>query len=262
MGSAGSTGSAQTAFMPVAQDISLRDIARAIAAGWRDYRRYPVFGLFFAAIFVAAGLFLVYALSSRSEWAWLIPAAAGFPILAPFAAAGLYEVSRRIESGEPISWRPVLGAMRGRGDDQLPVLGVLAFVFFAFWVIIAHTIFGAFLGLNGLGADPFTVLTSPAGLAMLAVGSAVGALLAFTFFAMTVVSMPMLVEREVDFISAIIVSFRVVRANLAAMLAWALFVATALFAAMVPLFLGLLLVLPVLGHTTWHLYRRATEASA
>lgn len=254
-------GSTQVAFMPVANNLALADLGRALAAGWHDFRRFPLPGLLFAGIFAAAGLFLLFALKSRSEWAWLVPAAAGFPILAPFAAAGLYEVSRRIETGEPIGWRPVLGAVRGRGDDQLPVLGMLAFVFFAFWVIIAHTVFGVFLGPNGLGADPLAALTSQAGIAMLCVGGAIGAVLAFTFFAMTVVSMPMLVDREVDFITAIIVSFRVVRANMRTMLVWAAFVASVLFAAMAPLFLGLLLVLPVLGHATWHLYRRATDVS-
>lgn len=252
----------QAAFMPIATDLAIGDLGRALGAGWRDFRRYPSYGLFFAAIFVIAGLFLLFALSSRSEWAWLIPSAAGFPILAPFAAAGLYEISRRIETGEAISWRPVFGAVRGRGDDQLPVLGMLAFVFFAFWVIIAHTIFGAVLGPDGLGPDPLAVLSTQAGMIMLAIGSAAGGLLAYTFFAMTVVSMPMLVDREIDFISAIIVSFRVVRANFAIMLAWAAIVAVALFVAIVPMFLGLLLVLPVLGHATWHLYRRTTGASA
>lgn len=252
----------QVASMPVAGDLSIADLGQALAAGWRDFRAQPAYGLFFSAIFVGAGWFLFLVLKDRASLAWLIPTSVGFPILAPFAAAGLYEVSRRLETGEPLSWRPVLGAVRGRGDDQLPVLGVLAFVFFAFWVIIAHTIFGVLMGPSGFSGEPLTVLASQQGLVMLAVGSAVGAVLAFTFFAMTVVSMPMLVDREVDFVSAIIVSFRVVRANLFTMLVWAAFVAVALFAAMVPLLLGLLVVLPLLGHATWHLYRRATIASA
>lgn len=252
----------QVASMPVASDLSIADLGRALAAGWRDFRAQSAYGLFFSAIFVGAGWFLFLVLKDRESLVWLILAMAGFPMLAPFAAAGLYEVSRRLESGEPVRLKPVLSAVRGRGDDQLPVLGMIAFVFFAFWVIIAHTIFGVFLGLNGLGADTLTVLASGPGIAMLCVGSGVGAILAFTFFAMTVISMPLLIDREADFISAIIVSFRVVRANLTVMLAWGLFVAVALFAAMLPLFLGLFLVLPLLGHATWHLYRRAAGASA
>lgn len=249
----------QAAAMPVASDLTIGDLFRALGAGWRDYRTRPTCGLFFSGIFVAAGLFLFFVLDGRSDMAWLIPAAAGFPILAPFAAAGLYEVSRRIQSGEPIRWASILTAVRGRGDDQLPLMGVIAFVVFSFWVIIAHGIFGIFLGESGLGANWLETLGSGPGLAMLVVGSLVGGAMAFAFFSMTVISFPMLIDREVDFISATIVSVRFVRSNLAVMLFWAAMVAVSVFAAMIPLFLGLLVVLPVLGHATWHLYRRAVD---
>lgn len=249
----------QFASIPVASDLRIGDLGHALAAGSRDFIKHPLSGLFFSGIFVVAGIFLLTVLKDRSGMAWLIPAAAGFPILAPFAAAGLYEVSRRIERDEPITWKPILTAVRGRGDDQLPFMGVIAFVIFAFWVILAHGIFGMFLGESGLGANPLATLLTGPGIAMLIVGGALGAIVAFAFFAMTVVSLPMLVDQRVDFISAIIVSFRVVRSNFAMMLVWAAFVAIALFAAMLPMFLGLLVVLPILGHATWHLYRRATK---
>ena len=249
----------QMASMPVAQDLGIGDLGRALAAGTHDFIKHPLCGLFFAGIFVVAGIFLVTVLNDRSGMAWLIPAAAGFPILAPFAAAGLYEVSRRAESGEPITWIPILTAVRGRGDDQLPFMGVLSFVIFGFWVILAHAIFGMFLGDSSIGADPVAALMSGPGIAMLVVGGAVGAIVAFAYFAMTVTSLPMLVDKHVDFISAIIVSFRVVRSNFTILLLWAAFVAIALFAAMLPLFIGLFLVLPVLAHATWHLYRRCID---
>lgn len=253
-----STAQPQFASMPIAQDLSIGDLGRALAAGTRDFFKHPLCGLFFSGIFVAAGIFLFTVLNDRAGMAWLIPAAAGFPILAPFAAAGLYEVSRRQGLGEPITWWPILTAVRGRGDDQLPFMGVLSFVIFGFWVIIAHAIFGMFLGDSSIGTNPMGVLMSGPGIAMLTFGGIVGAIIAFAYFAMTVMSLPMLVDRHVDFISAIIVSFRVVRNNFFVMLVWAAFVAIALFAAMLPLFLGLFLVLPILGHATWHLYRRAT----
>jgi uncharacterized membrane protein len=252
----------QMASMPVADDLRLSDLGRALAAGTRDFVKHPLCGLFFSGIFVVAGIFLFSVLNDRSGMAWLIPAAAGFPILAPFAAAGLYEVSRREGLGEPITWMPVLTAVRGRGDDQLPFMGVLSFVIFGFWVILAHAIFGMFLGDSSIGVDPVAALMSGPGIAMLVIGGAVGAIVAFAYFAMTVTSLPMLVDKHVDFISAIIVSFRVVRSNFIVMLVWAAFVAVALFAAMLPLFLGLFVVLPILAHATWHLYRRATLASA
>lgn len=240
----------------IASDLGLKDLFAALAAGWRDFIAHPKFGLFFAAIFVGGGLGLAYFLFSRGEVFWLIPATAGFPLLAPFAAAGLYEISRRREAQMPISWEPVLGAVRA-GDGQLPVMGMIAFVIFSFWVILAHAVFGIFLGPADLGADPLATLTSVEGLSMLLVGSIVGGIVALFLFAIMVVSLPMIIDREVDFITAIVVSVKCVTTNLLTMLVWAVMVAALLFIAMLPAFAGLFLVLPLLGHATWHLYRRA-----
>jgi uncharacterized membrane protein len=158
-------------------------------------------------------------------------------------------------------WRAVLGALKGHGDDQILSMGVIVFVAFSFWMIVAHAIFAIFMAQSGLGAsgggESLAAFLTPAGLMMLAVGSAVGAVMAFAFYAMTVISLPMLVERKVDFLTAIIASIKVVRGNLAVMLGWAAIIAALLFAAMIPAFLGLMVALPVLGHATWHLYRRA-----
>jgi uncharacterized membrane protein len=255
-----STGEhAQIAPATVASDLRLADLRAALAAGWRDFRTYPAFGLFFAAIYVGAGMFLYFALFSRGEIGWLVPAAAGFPILAPFVAVGLYEVSRRREAGLPMSWGAILGALRGRGDDQILSMGVIVFVAFAFWLMVAHGIFAIFLSGSGMGTESIEFLRTETGIIMLAVGSVVGALMALAFYAITVVSLPMLVDRDVDFITAIIVSLATMRSNGFVLLAWAVMIAVALFVAMIPLFLGLLVVLPVLGHATWHLYRRAVD---
>jgi uncharacterized membrane protein len=110
-----------------------------------------------------------------------------------------------------------------------------------------------------MGRDPVAAILTPAGLAMIGVGSAVGALMAFAFYAMTVISLPLLVERKVDFLTAIIASLAVVRRNFAVMLGWAAIIAVLLFAAMLPGFVGLMVALPVLGHATWHLYERAVD---
>ncbi len=248
---------AQIAPVTVASDLGLADLRAAISAGWRDFTAYPLFGLFFAGIYVGAGLFLLYALIAWGEAAWLIPAAAGFPLVAPFIAVGLYEVSRRAEAGLPLRWRAVLGALRGRGDEQILSMGVILFVAFGFWIMIAHGIFAIFVSSSGAGSESLQFLGTATGIAMLAVGSLVGALMALAFYSITVVSLPMLVDRDVDFITAIIVSLGTIRSNAAVMLGWAVLIAIALFIAMIPLFLGLLVVLPVLGHATWHLYRRA-----
>lgn len=255
----GSANQAQIAPVTVAKDLGWADLKAALAAGWADFRACPAFGVFFAGVYVAAGLFLYFALFNRGEVAWLVPAAAGFPLLAPFVAVGLYEVSRRREAGLPMSWGAVLGALRGRGDEQIVSMGALVFVAFGFWLMIAHGIFAVFLAESGIGTESLALFATTAGMMMLVVGGAVGAVLAWAFYAVTVVSLPMLVHREVDFLTAIIVSLAVVRSNPLTMLIWAAVIAITLFAAMLPAFLGLLVVLPVLGHATWHLYRRAVS---
>ena len=256
------TRQAPVAPVAVARDLSAADLRAALAAGWRDFCSAPVFGLFFGGFYVAAGLFLGLALMRWGEMAWLIPAAAGFPLLAPFVAVGLYEVSRRLEAGEALSWRAVLGALGGRGDEQILSMGVIVFVAFGFWLIVAHSIFAIFMAESGLGGESLALFVTPAGLAMLAVGSLVGGVMALAFYAITVVSLPMLVDREVDFLTAIIVSLATVRSNRPVMLGWAVLIAVLLTVALVPLFLGLLVALPVLGHATWHLYRRAVPTAS
>jgi uncharacterized membrane protein len=233
------------------------DLKWALAAGWADFRAAPQFGLFFGGIYVGAGLLLGWALFTRSAVAWLVPAAAGFPLLAPFCAVGLYEVSRRREAGLSLPWGAVLGALRGHGDEQILSFGVIIFVAFGFWLMIAHAIFAIFL--SDSGTESLAFLMSSTGLIMLAVGSAVGALLALGFYAVTVVSLPMLVDRDVDFMTAIITSLAAVRDNGRVLLGWAILIAATLFLAMLPAFLGLFVALPVLGHATWHLYRRAVR---
>ncbi len=246
---------------PVAGDLAMADIRAALVAGWQDFRAAPGFGLFFAAFYVAGGLVIYFGLARAGQGWWLIPVMAGFPLLAPFSAVGLYEVSRRRERKEPLRWGAVLGALKGRGDEQLILMGGIIFVAFSFWMILAHGIYAIFMGESSL-ALALADIAAGRGFAlnlalMLLVGSLVGGLFALALFAITVISLPMLVDREVDFISAIITSLGVIRANRRVMLGWAGLIAALLLLAMLPMFAGLLVVLPVLGHASWHLYRRA-----
>lgn len=245
----------------VARDLAPADLAAALAAGWADFRARPGYGLFFASVYVAAGIALAAVLMNRGAVAWLVPAAAGFPLLAPFVAVGLYDVSRRREAGLPLRLRSVLAALRGRGDEQILSMGLILFVAFGFWIIIAHGVAAIFLAETGLAGERLAALATGPGIAMLVVGSSIGAVLALGFYAITVVSLPMLVDRDVDFITAIIVSLAAVRSNPRVLLAWAVLIAVLLFIAMLPMFLGLLVALPVLGHATWHLYRRIVRVA-
>lgn len=252
MSKTGATPAAQ-----IADDLTFADLRVALVAGTRDFAAQPLFGLFFAAIYVATGLFLYAAVYTQGQVVWWIAAVAGFPLVAPFTAVGLYEVSRRRESGLPMSWRAVLGALGGRGDQQLLLMGGILFVAFSFWVIIAHGIFAIFMA--EAGGETLAALLSPVGLAMLGVGTVVGALICLFFYTITVISLPMLVDRDVDFISAIVASTRAFSTNRSVLLGWAIIIAVTLFVAMLPAFLGLLIALPVLGHATWHLYRRVVS---
>jgi uncharacterized membrane protein len=243
----------------VADDLTTADLRAALAAGWSDFIALPQYGLFFGGIYVLTGLALGYLSLVGGYTSLLIPATAGFPLVAPFVAVGLYEASRRRELGEPVSWGGVLGALKGRGDEQILSMGVIVFVAFGFWMIVAHGVFAIFMAESGLGSESLAVFQTDAGIAMLIVGSIIGAAMALAFYAITVMSLPMLVHRKVDFLTAIIVSLGTLRSNTFTMLTWAVIIAILLFIALIPAFLGLLVALPVLGHATWHLYRRAVK---
>ncbi len=251
---------AGTAPINVSSNLDWHDLRASLVAGWTDFKGMPLYGLFFAFFYMLGGVALYFGMISNGQVVWFIAIAAGFPIFAPFAAIGIYEVSRRREAGQAVSWSAVLGALRGRGNGQLSMMAVMVLIIFAFWVILARGIFAIFFAQSGIGEETLGMLLSTQGIAMLAVGTLVGALIALALFSITVVSLPMLLERDVDFVTAMITSLEVVRQNGATMMQWAVLIAVLLFVSMLPMFLGLLIALPVLGHSTWHLYRRAVPS--
>lgn len=243
--------------LPEIGTVTLHELYASLRAGWWDFKRAPVFGLFFSAVYVLAGMALVS--FGAGTVAWTLMISLGFPLVAPFAAVGLYEVSRRLESGELLDWRGVLGVVARERRRQIPWMGAIIVIYFLFWTFLAHLIFALFMGLSVMtnATSSLDIYLTQTGLTMIAVELAVGGLFAFMLFSLTVVSLPLLLEKEVDFISAMLLSFATVKANFTVMLVWAVVIAGLLCLGMLPYFLGLLVVLPVLGHATWHVYRRA-----
>lgn len=243
--------------VPEVTDISVADLIAALAAGYADFKAAPLYGLFFSAVYVLGGFFLIYL--GAGTMAWLLAVSLGFPLVAPFAAVGLYEVSRRLQADTPLTWRGVLGVVFREKDRQIPWMGVIIVIYFLIWTFLAHVIFAVFMGPAALIniSSSFETYFSARGLSMIAFGSGVGGILAFVLFSMTVVSLPLLLHKEIDFVTAMLLSFKVVRQNLRVMLIWAAAISAMTFLAMLPGFLGLFVVLPILGHATWHLYRRA-----
>ncbi|WP_246523108.1 DUF2189 domain-containing protein [Neoroseomonas eburnea] len=228
-----------------------------LTAGWRDLMANPQIGFFYgAALTVAGWLLALLLLWARSAWA-ILPASAGFFIVAPLLAAGLYEASRLREQGKPVSFA---ACMKGftRNGGQLAFMGVVLLILHLFWVRVAALIFMLMFGINfapALEDIPLAMLRSPMLLPFLIVGTGAGAILAATAFAISAVSIPMLVDRDVSAIEAVIVSLRAVIANPGAMVFWAGLIVVFTAMAMVPFFLGLALVIPLVGHATWHAYR-------
>ncbi|MES2914732.1 MAG: DUF2189 domain-containing protein [Pseudomonadota bacterium] len=239
--------------------LDLTDLRESLAAGWRDFRRAPVLGLVFSVVYVLGGWLIVWAMTATGQVWWTLPASAGFPILGPFIACGYYEISRRLEAGEPLDAGAIFGVIFRQKDRQIPAMAAVIVVYFLFWNFLSHMIFALFLG-NAVMTNvssSLVVFTSPQGLMMLAFGTAVGAAFATLLFCLTVVSLPMLLDREVDFVTAMLTSFALVRENPRVMLGWGALIAVSLFLGMLPAFLGLFVVLPLFGHASWHLYRRA-----
>jgi uncharacterized membrane protein len=248
-----------SAATPEVLELDWGDLSHALRAGWRDFLAEPVYGAFFSLVYVACGWLLVFAFTFKGQLWWTLPASAGFPILGPFIACGFYEISRRREAGEPLVLREILLTVLRQKDRQIPSMAAMIVVFFLFWNFLSHMIFALFLGQATLTnvTSSLNVFLTPQGLMMLGFGTSVGAVFSALLFSLTLVSLPMLLEREVDFVTAMLTSIALVRQNPALMLVWGAFIATCLFAGMLPLFFGLMIALPVLGHASWHLYRRA-----
>lgn len=259
-GGPNSRGNTAGAGSPTVRALTANDIYRSLIEGWHDFTRAPTLGLIIGAVFALVGIIIVLALS---VWGmpWLIyPFAIGFPLVGPFAAVGLYEISRRLETGRPVTLRNVIAVIWAqRGREVAWMAFVMLFVFWI-WMYQVRLLIALVLGRMSFATlEGFltVVLTTERGWMFLAIGHLVGAALSLVLYSITVISIPMLLEREVDIVTAMITSVKTVLASPVTMLGWGVIVTLAVLAASLPFFVGLFVVLPVLGHATWHLYRRA-----
>lgn len=251
--------------VPKLRAVTFADISEALRLGVADFLRAPLYGLFFGAVYALGGL-AIFALLTIYDLAWMIiPIGIGFPLVGPFVAAGLYEVSRRLAAGEPLRWKAVLLTVFHQRERQM---GWMAFVvLFILWVWLYQVrlliaLLMGFSASSSLGRFLEVVFTTQSGLTFLAIGSLIGLVLALVLFSTTVFAMPMLLDTEIDFVTAMITSVKAVRRSLVPMLCWGVVVTALTLIALAPAFLGLLVLLPVLGHATWHLYALSVERPA
>ncbi len=252
--------------LPTVRRIEVADLRDALRRGVEDFGTYRTDVIFIGLIYPLVGLVLARLAFGYDMLPLLFPLASGFTLIGPVAAVGLYEMSRRRELGGPISWADAFGVVRSPAFGGIAVLGLLLVALFLVWLLAAMLIYDATLGPaapTSTAAFAHDVLTTPAGWTLIVVGVGVGFLFAALVLTISVVSFPLLLDRGgargVGVGGAIETSVNAVLENPVPMATWGLIVAGSLVLGTIPLFLGLVFVMPVLGHATWHLYRKVVE---
>jgi len=253
----------RTAALPVVRRIGFSDLTEALQQGWDDFKVWPTHAIFLCIIYPLVGLVLGGMALGYAVLPILFPLAAGFALLGPVAALMMYELSRRREMGEPPSIRAALGVIRSPGFPAIVAIGLMLMGLFLLWLGIARqlyqSLFGVFAAPDAIGPFLRQIFTTQAGWELMIYGNAIGFVFALVAFCLTVISFPMLLDRDVGAATALMTSVRAVLVNPVVMAAWGLIVAVLLVIGSLPAFIGLAVVMPVLGHATWHLYRKVVE---
>jgi uncharacterized membrane protein len=256
------TGAGESPAYPIVRKIGFADLKDAVAKGVDDFWAAPTHVIFLAIIYPLVGLFLARMTFGLHVMPLLYPLAAGYALIGPFAAIGLYEMSRQREQGVDVTWKHAFGVLRNPSLDSIAALGMVLMIVFLIWLVVAEALVQSLLGYGSpqsIGQFVRDVLTTSAGWTLIIVGNGIGFL--FAVFALTigVVSFPLLLDRDVGAIVAAQTSVRAVLRNPLMMAVWGLFVAVALVIGSLPFFVGLAVVMPVLAHSSWHLYRKLVE---
>jgi len=245
--------------LPAVCRIKVADLRDVLVKGLGDFGAYRTDVVFICLIYPVVGIMLAWLTFGYQMLPLLFPLAAGFALVGPVAAVGLYEMSRRREQGLPVTWVDAFGVIRSPGFGAILVLGLVLLAIFLLWLLAANVIYQLTLGPEppvSITAFARDVFTKSEGWAMIVVGMGVGFLFALLVLVISVVSFPLLLDRDVGLPTAVWTSIRAVAANPGPMALWGLIVAGGLVIGSIPAFLGLIVVMPVLGHATWHLYRK------
>jgi uncharacterized membrane protein len=243
---------------PTVRRITAGDLGNALARGIDDFKSCRTDVIFISVAYPVVGLILARLASGYDLLPLLFPLTSGFALVGPFAAIGLYEMSRRREHGVDITVADAFGVLRASALGEIVVLGLMLVALFLFWLVAAEAIYRLTLGpeppasVLGFAQD---VLMTQAGWALIVIGCAVGFVFAVVVLAISIVSFPLLLDRGVGIDTAVATSLRAVKMNPGPIALWGAIVAAALIVGSLPLFLGLVIIMPVLGHATWHLYR-------
>jgi uncharacterized membrane protein len=247
---------------PKVRSIGPHDCFSALAEGFDDFFAIPTYPVFVGLFYAVAGIALVAMSSFTSALQLVFPLAAGFALIGPFVAIGLYEMSRRRDRGLVVRGRDAFAVFRSPALPSILAFGLLLLAIFAAWIFAAELIYVWLYGPNPPAAAlPFLadVLTTTRGWMLIVLGGFVGFCFAALALCISVVSLPLMLDRDVGLVPALEASLRVTRANPLAVALWGVIVATALVVGSLPLFTGLAVMMPVLGHATWRLYRKAIE---
>lgn len=247
---------------PVVRKLTLADLGTALRKGLDDFNQVPSHAIMLCVIYPVLGIVIARMVLGYSVMPLLFPLAAGFALIGPFAAIGLYEMSREIELGqEPSAWY-AFKVLRSPSFGSVLALGVMLLALFVAWIMTAQAIYEMTFGYAPAATMPDfvqRVLTTPEGWTLIVVGCGVGFLFALVALCVSVVAFPMMLDRHSGVAEAMVTSLRVAMANPVVIATWGVIVAGLLVIGTLPLFLGLAVVIPVLGHATWHLYRLAVE---
>ncbi|TPM02808.1 DUF2189 domain-containing protein [Mesorhizobium sp. B2-3-11] len=247
---------------PAIRRIAVADVFDALRRGFDDFWEKPSHYVFLCLIYPVAGIVLITWSSGGNALQLVYPLMTGFALLGPFAALGLYEISRRREQQLDASWRHAFDVRKSPAMPAIAALGVMLVVLFIAWLVTARALYGYLYGdaapasFFGFIAD---VLTTQRGWTLIILGNLIGFLFALVVLSTTVVAFPLLLDRDIGAYAAVETSARAVMTNPVPLLLWGLIVAVALGLGSLPLLVGLAVVLPVLGHSTWHLYRKLIE---